>query len=96
MPDRWTLARFGECFDRWVAQDRPSQDLRLVVTDWLLSRFDDPYQGVRREEGFENLWYATVPGSLHGDTQAVLCAYWIQERQHTVVCESIATLSLPH
>ena len=96
MPSPWTLERFGECLDRWFEQDGPSQDLRLVVTSWVLSRFDDPYQGVRRERGFENLWYGTVPASHHGDGRAVLCCYWVNEREHTVVCESIATLGLPH
>ncbi len=96
MPSPWTLERFGDCLDRWIERDEPAQDLRLVVTDWVLSRFEDPYQGVRRETGFENLWYATVPQSRHAGAQAVLCAYWINERDHVVSCESIATLSLPH
>jgi len=96
VPSRWALERFGDCLDRWIERDNPPQDVRLVVTNWVLSRFDDPYQGVRRETDFDNLWYGTVPSSRHGDEQAVLCSYWISEREHVVVCESIATLSLPH
>jgi hypothetical protein len=92
---RWILERFGECLDQWIDSEAPPQDVRLVVTEWVLSRFDDPYNGVRREQGFENLWYGTVPRSRHGG-EAVLCAYWVNEREHMVVCESIATLTLPH
>jgi hypothetical protein len=96
VPSEWTLERFGECLDQWIERDQPPQDVRLVVTSWVLSRFEDPYLGVRREGGFDNLWYGTVPQSRHGNAQAVLCSYWISERAHTVTCESIATLSLPH
>ncbi len=49
----------------WIAVDGPDIELRLVVTEWVLSRFDDPYQGVRHEPGFPNLWFGRVPNSLH-------------------------------
>ena len=43
--------------------ERPWQDAN---TEWLMSRLEDPYQGVTRADGFDNLWYGTVPGSAHG------------------------------
>jgi hypothetical protein len=61
----------------------------------VLSRFDDPYQGVHREPGFENLWYGAVPETRHDGDQVVVCSYWIEERTRTVRCDSIATLGLP-
>ena len=59
-----------------------------------MSRSEDPYQGVRREAGFGNLWRATVPKSQYNET-ATYCAYWIKDADRIVQCESIATLSLP-
>jgi hypothetical protein len=91
----WRLEGFGECLDEWAARDLPSGDLRVVVTAWVITRFDDPYQGVRREPGFENLWFGPVPGSGDGQGNAVACSYWIEEAARTVRCDSIATLSQP-
>jgi hypothetical protein len=82
--------------DRWIELSEPDQDLRLVVTDWVLSRAQHPYRAVRRETGFDNLWYGTVPQSRHGDDLAVMCSYWIYERERLIRCESIASLALPH
>lgn len=60
-----------------------------------MSRYDDPYSDVRREDGTETLWFGPVPGSEHGHDQIVVCSYWIEERSRTVVCNSFATLDLP-
>ena len=51
----------------------------MVVTGWVLSRAETPYSGVRREQGFPNLWWGTIPGSGH-DRKAVVCSYWIEEK----------------
>lgn len=91
----WRLAGFLDRIDEWAARENPPADLRLRVTAWVLSRFDDPYQGVQREAGFPNLWYGEIPGTAHGHAQIVVCSYWIVEREHTVRCDSIATLSYP-
>lgn len=91
----WSLVGFGERMDAWIDLEEPQDDLRIAVASWALSRFDDPYQGVRREPGFENLWYGVIPGTQHGDNQVVVCSYWIEERTHVVRCDSIATLALP-
>jgi hypothetical protein len=61
----WILEGFLDCLDRWAALESPSDDLRMVVTAWILSRYDDPYMGVRREPGFDNLWFGPVPPLRH-------------------------------
>ena len=45
----------------WIERELPSDDLRLTVTAWILTRYDDPYQGVQREPGFDNLWFGEIP-----------------------------------
>ena len=95
MPDsRWTLIDFEYHLDIWIRNFDPTQELINEVGAWILSRFDDPYQGMRREPGFENLWYGPVPGTMRGGEQ-VTCSYMIVESAHTVHCRSIATLSVP-
>ncbi|MGH3975205.1 MAG: hypothetical protein ACRDS9_18025, partial [Pseudonocardiaceae bacterium] len=56
------------------------------VMAWILTRYDDPYQGVRRERDLPNLWFGRVPNSYHGSGQVVICSYWIEEFSHTVRC----------
>jgi hypothetical protein len=91
----WTLEGFGEGLDRWAESEDPNADLRLVVTSWVLSRFDDPYQGVRRERGFSNLWFGVVPNTLHDGGKVVVCSYWVKEAEHIVRCDNFGTLNLP-
>lgn len=93
-PPPWTLQGFLECLDVWSHLESPSQDLKLLVTAWIMSRLEDPYQGVRRAEGFSNLWFGAVPNSQHSAV-VVACSYWIEEESRTVRCDSLATLSLP-
>lgn len=91
----WTLQDFLLRFDQWAAQETPSDDLRLEVIAWILSHAEDPYQGVRRESGFDNLWYGPIPFTQHDPDQAVICAYWIHEQSRTVRCERFGSLTLP-
>ena len=49
LPQFWTLVGFGETFDAWVAQESPSKDLQRTVGEWIVSRYEDPYQGVQRQ-----------------------------------------------
>jgi hypothetical protein len=91
----WSLEGFLDTLDAWAERESPTDDLRMVVTAWVLSRYDDPYQGVRRENGFPNLWYGPVPNSGDGAGRVVVCSYWIMESSRTVRCDSFATLSLP-
>ena len=77
--DVWALENFEACLDAWIEHERPSDELRILVTAWVLSRFDDPYVDVRREPSFDNLWFGAVPGSVHGEGRVVVCSYWIHE-----------------
>jgi hypothetical protein len=74
--------------------ESPEVELRMAVRDWLLSRLDDPYQGVRLEPGFENFWSCVIAGTRRGWT-AVVCSYFIFEATGTVRCNGLATLSWP-
>lgn len=98
MPDRlsrWHLESFLEQLDAWAARESPGDDLRLIVTSWIMTRGDDPYRGVSREKGFENLWFGPVPDSDDGAGRVVICSYWIYESGRRVRCNSFATLGWP-
>lgn len=92
---RWTLENFIERFDAWAELESPTDDLRCIVMAWILTRDDDPYQGVRRETGFPNLWFGPIPDSHDGSGHVVTCSYWIEEARRTVRCDNFGTLSLP-
>lgn len=94
-PPAWRLVDFTERLDLWISQEPTNVDLRFVVTEWVLSRADDPYQGVNREPGFPNLWYGVIPRTGHGTGQVVACSYWIKEQDHVVQCNLISTLNWP-
>lgn len=91
----WTLENFIERFDAWAELESPKADLRFIVMSWILTRYDDPYQGVRREVGFPNLWFGPIPNSQDGSGHVVTCAYYIKESSRTVCCDIFGTLSLP-
>lgn len=65
------------------------------MVEWIFSRLDDPYQGVKREPGFPNLWWGVVPGTSHDGDKVVVCSYWVAESEHVVRCESLASISWP-
>jgi hypothetical protein len=91
----WNLTDFDDHLDLWVATESPPDDVRAIVAAWVLSRFDDPYRGMRREtDGHPNLWFGMVPRSRRADS-AVYCSCLIFETVGTVRCVSIATLSWP-
>ena len=83
---RWTLARFDDEFDLWVERARPSDDIKVVVLDWVISRFDDPYSGAVREPNFDNLWRARIPETTNDASELVYCVYFIRESQNVVTC----------
>jgi hypothetical protein len=91
----WKLDRFLDRLDAWIEQEVPKDDLPLIVAIWIMTRYETPYAGVRRAEGFDNLWYGVVPGSIDGDGRVVVCSYWIKESEKVVTCDSFATLSPP-
>lgn len=43
---------------------------------------------------FPNLWFGPVPGTEFGG-HVICCSYFIVEYDHTVKCDSFATLNLP-
>jgi hypothetical protein len=94
-PDEpWTFLYVIEALDRWAEREKPSQDLRVIVTDWAFNRHTDPYQGMKRVSGFGNLWFGEVRGTRSHGT-AVTCTYWIDEAEHRLRFDNFTTLSLP-
>jgi len=91
---RWRLEGFLEHLDIWIESEQPFDDLRLTVTAWILTSYEDPYQGVQRQPDFENLWFGEIPRTRHAGT-AVACSYWLYERTGALRCNSVATLALP-
>ncbi|HVQ96220.1 MAG TPA: hypothetical protein VMU51_34700 [Mycobacteriales bacterium] len=94
-PPDWQLEGFLDRLDAWIERESPNDDLCLLVTAWIMTRYGDPYQGVRRESGFPNLWFGAVPDTEDGSGNIVVCAYWIEESNRVVRCDSFATLGLP-
>jgi len=93
----WQLEGFLERLDAWSEREgaNVSDDVRIAATAWILTRMDDPYQGVQREQGFDNLWFGAVPGSHDGKGHVVVCSYWIEETEHVVRCDNFGLLSWP-
>lgn len=93
-PLTWKLVRFPESVDRWVERESPGDDIRVLVLDWIIGKSEDPYQGMRRAEGFENLWFGPISGT-HLGWSVVTCSYWIYETTRIVRCNDICTLDQP-
>ena len=93
-PLGWKLVRFTEVVDKWITRESPSDDMRVVVLDWIMSRHEDPYRGMRREPAVPNLWFGAVAGSQSGWT-VVTCSYFIYERTKIISCNDICTLNQP-
>lgn len=88
------MNEFVPRLDSWAAQEHPDETLRFQALLWTFTRYDDPYQGASRAEGFDNLWFAKVPGTLR-DGRMLTCSYYIYEREHRVQYDSWAVLSVP-
>jgi hypothetical protein len=69
--------------------------LRITVLSWIFTRSEDPYQGVRRAPGLENLWFGPIPGAFGTDGTIVTCSYWIEERTRTVRCDLFGSVAPP-
>jgi hypothetical protein len=91
----WNLVSFAERYEDWIKRESPVQDLRIRVGVWIFTRADDPYQGARRADGFENLWFMPIPEAQDGTGAVVTCSYWIEESRSIVRCNSFAALSPP-
>jgi hypothetical protein len=91
----WVLEGFLDRLDAWLESEPVSDDLRVIVTDWVFTRDHDPYQDARRAGGFDNLWFSVVPESRNEHGRVVVCTYWIEDSRRTVRCDNFATLSWP-
>lgn len=91
----WLLENFLERLDRWVDLEGPPEQVRLAATAWIMARLEDPYLGVRREPGFDNLWFGPIPGARYGNGLVAASSYWIFERERRLRCDSFTSLTLP-
>lgn len=94
-PSEWRLVRFLEHLDLWAEVEKPDQDTRLRVTNWVIARHEDPYAGVRREPGFPNLWFGRIPDTFDAAGSVVTCSYFVFESTKVIRCNSIGRLNLP-
>jgi len=86
---------FTEYLDRWIDMEKPSSERIAVVINWIQGRLDKPHIGVRRETSVGvNYWFGRIPESIEDGT-VVVVAYRIEEEMRRVVCDNIASLSLP-
>jgi hypothetical protein len=90
----WRVLGAGDCLDRWDDTEQPPEELRNIVRDWLMTRVEDPHQGVSRMPGFPGWWFGKVAGSDQG-WAAVYCTYLIDEETRTVEIRGINTLNRP-
>jgi hypothetical protein len=96
----WNLTNLDVHLELWQQICDPPQDVRLIVAEWLMSRLEDPYEGMRHEDvntdgqGHPNLWSGVVPGT-HRDGTVVLVSVLVFEQIGTVRFESIMTLGWP-
>lgn len=95
LPSFWQGENFNDRFTTWLETERPPDPIRRIVANWIVTRFDNPYEGARRDLDIAaNYWFARIPGTqLHG--HVVVCGYWIHEMERIVRCDIFATLSLP-
>lgn len=95
----WNLVGFDDWLDIWINTCAPDQDTRHQVGSWLLTRIEDPFDGmalvgVTEGLGHPDLWGGWVPDTTWGD-QGVYCSYLILKQTGTVRCNSIMTLPWP-
>jgi hypothetical protein len=63
----------------------------------VLTRLENPYDGMQRQQGFANLWFGRIPGTYQpGDGTVVVCSLWIEETSRMVRCDRIGTLTIPY
>jgi len=86
---------FEPIFDKWADDQGPSDDLRVLVMNWLHVLQVDPYFGARPSLhwGME-WWQAEIPDSWT-DKDVTVCIYRVLEEKHEIHVSALATLSLP-
>ncbi|UOY03629.1 hypothetical protein [Blastococcus sp. PRF04-17] len=87
-PRRWRLIDFEPRFEEFMDVEglRGYGDIELIVWIWIHARARNPYAGVRREPGFENLWWGKIPESADNLGRVVTCSYFINEVDSTIQC----------
>ena len=65
------------------------------VREWLRSREEDPFAGIRYVPGIEDYFFGVVPGTMGTDGRVVTCAYWVQRDDRIVRVDMISTVSWP-
>lgn len=91
----WRVVGHADCLERWIADESPSTDLRILVTAWLMTRMEDPYRGMDRMPEFPGWWFGKVARSDHGRYGAVYCTCQIDEVNREVYVRGITTLNKP-
>lgn len=100
MPDDpgrpWTLIKFTERFLDWVDRETVDEATQRVVNAWIDSRAVNPYKGVALQDGFPDLWFGHIPGTLHqGGYSVAVCSYFIDPGERVVRCNMFSSLSWP-
>jgi hypothetical protein len=93
-PRPWVLEGFLERLDEWRQLEQPPDDLLIIITDWILQRMNNPMVGARRAAGFDDLWFAIIPGT-HNGTDLVTCTYWIDVTSQIARCSFYGYQSPP-
>jgi hypothetical protein len=50
--DDWQLLQFIERLDEWAAREDPSEDLRVIVANWVINLHSNPYADLKPQRGF--------------------------------------------
>jgi hypothetical protein len=94
--DPWTLDDPSGALDLWIELDKPDDNLRNLVTVWLVS-FDDPYVG-DYDPVNPAAWSAVaakIPPGVPFPSQCVLVAYRISPSERRITVDFISTMSWP-
>lgn len=91
----WTLDNFDTWLARWRVSECPDDDLQIIVSDWIIGRSMDPFQGAEPDSDMPDLWHARIPHSGDGCGNMVCCSYWIDRTTRTVTCDILNSLSYP-
>lgn len=91
----WTLVDFSARLREWVAAENPPDFQWKAAARWVLDLPADPRASGRREDGFDDLWFAEIPDTLDVRSRVVVCSMWIDHAARTVRCECFTTLSWP-
>jgi hypothetical protein len=89
------LLDYEEPIRLWVREYAPSLPVLLTVRDWLRSREENPFAGIRYVHGFDNYLFGVIPGTMGDDGRVVTCTYWVFREDWTVRIDMLSTASWP-